>query len=141
MLRYIFCCKEKSDDALEKMFKEWFQIFQHLELFKLAMAEYTREHGLLVLYTGQKKSDALKDNVFWFVATHIEPDFTVGNREYWRLHELFWKGRRSTLFNWKKYRKEIKASEDNYGKPQQADTRLSLFVRYDEDGYPLDDED
>jgi len=132
---YVFCAQELIDEMRKKMFREFFSIFKKPALFNAAMDYYTKDFGLLVLHT-KNRTGVLEDTVFWYKATHTVCDFTVGNREYWRLHELFFKEEDDLTFDWQSFRKDVRAVELGDSNKEVDACNVELFRRLDENGEP-----
>jgi hypothetical protein len=81
---YIFVLRENIIQNQEKIYKNFFGIFPHLDTFKEVMNACTEGYDCLVL-DNTSRSNKITDCVFWYRA---KPDrkFKIGSKELWSFH-------------------------------------------------------
>jgi len=78
---YIFILRENIIQNQEKLYKNFFGIFPHIDTFKEVMNACTEGYDCLVL-DNTSRSNKITDCVFWYKA---KPDrkFKIGSKELW----------------------------------------------------------
>lgn len=82
---YIFVLRENIIQNQEKIYKNFFGIFPHIDTFKEVMNACTEGYDCLVL-DNTSRSNKITDCVFWYRA---KPDrkFKIGSKELWDFHK------------------------------------------------------
>lgn len=82
---YIFVLRENIIQNQEKIYKNFFGIFPHMDTFKEVMNACTEGYDCLVL-DNTSRSNKITDCVFWYRA---KPDrkFKIGSKELWDFHK------------------------------------------------------
>jgi hypothetical protein len=82
---YIFILRENIIQNQEKIYKNFFGIFPHVDTFKEVMNACTEGYDCLVL-DNTSRSNKITDCVFWYRA---KPDrkFKIGSKELWSFHK------------------------------------------------------
>lgn len=122
-----------------KIFKTFFSgTFDNQQEFDVSMAEYCSDWGLLVLDKRFPSSRA-KDKLKWVKVSRITQPFTVGNREYWAMDELFGLPEESTKINWDDYKAQLAKRHKQSQASTSTDhiTGYEPIIRLDENGNAL----
>ena len=82
---YIFVLRENIIQNQEKIYKNFFGIFQHVDTFKEVMNACTEGYDCLVL-DNTSRSNKITDCVFWYRAKP-ERKFKIGSKELWSFHK------------------------------------------------------
>jgi hypothetical protein len=82
---YIFILRENIIQNQEKIYKNFFGIFPHLDTFKDVMNACTEGYDCLVL-DNTSRSNKITDCVFWYRAKPNRK-FKIGSKELWNYHD------------------------------------------------------
>jgi hypothetical protein len=86
---YVFALREPQRAYRENLYKNFFGIFPTYEEFSAAFDACTENYGCIVV-DSTAKTNAIEDSVFWYRGSPSPPKFILGNRNFWKLHYMFY---------------------------------------------------
>ncbi|AVK74698.1 hypothetical protein pqer_cds_276 [Pandoravirus quercus] len=87
---YVFALREPQRAYRENLYKNFFGIFPTYEEFSAAFDACTENFGCIVV-DSTARTNAIEDSVFWYRGSPNPPKFILGNRNFWKLHYMFYK--------------------------------------------------
>lgn len=88
---FIFALKENIIANREKLWRNFFGMFNDYKDFSMVMNQCTAGYDCMVL-DNTVRSNNITDCVFWYRAEHNIDSFRVGAPGVWKLHEMFYRG-------------------------------------------------
>ena len=88
---FVFALKENIIANREKLWRNFFGMFNDYRDFSMVMNQCTAGYDCMVL-DNTVRSNNLTDCVFWYRADKTLPDFRVGAPGVWALHDMFYRG-------------------------------------------------
>ncbi|AVK76909.1 hypothetical protein pmac_cds_221 [Pandoravirus macleodensis] len=86
---YVFALREPQRAYRENLYKNFFGIFPTYDEFSAAFDACTENYGCIVV-DSTAKTNAVEDSVFWYRGSSSPPPFILGNRNFWKLHYMFY---------------------------------------------------
>lgn len=86
---YVFALREPQRAYRENLYKNFFGIFPNYDEFSAAFDACTENYGCIVV-DSTAKTNAVEDSVFWYRGSSNPPPFILGNRNFWKLHYMFY---------------------------------------------------
>lgn len=86
---YVFALREPQRAYRENLYKNFFGIFPSYDEFSAAFDACTENYGCIVV-DSTAKTNAVEDSVFWYRGSSSPPPFILGNRNFWKLHYMFY---------------------------------------------------
>nr|UDO47782.1 VV A32-like virion packaging ATPase [Pandoravirus massiliensis] len=86
---YVFALREPQRAYRENLYKNFFGIFPSYDEFSAAFDACTENYGCIVV-DSTAKTNAVEDSVFWYRGSSKPPPFILGNRNFWKLHYMFY---------------------------------------------------
>ncbi|AOM63359.1 VV A32 virion packagIng ATPase [Heterosigma akashiwo virus 01] len=86
---YVFCLRENNLQNVEKLYKSFFGIFPSKIFFNQAFSKITENYGSIVL-DNTSRSNRIDECIFWFRATFPLPNFRIGNKKLWKMHDKYY---------------------------------------------------
>ncbi|BCU03579.1 VV A32-like virion packaging ATPase [Pandoravirus japonicus] len=86
---YVFALREPQRAYRENLYKNFFGIFPTYDEFSAAFDACTENYGCIVV-DSTAKTNAIEDSVFWYRGSPNPPKFVLGNRNFWKLHYMFY---------------------------------------------------
>ena len=87
---FVFALKENIIANREKLWKNFFGMFNDYKDFSMVMNSCTAGYDCMVL-DNTVRSNSIADCVFWYRADRTIDTFHVGSPGIWKLHDLFYK--------------------------------------------------
>ena len=81
---YLFCFKDSSWNNTERLYKNFFGVFNSPNLFRHVFNEITEGYTCMINFRGARKS-SIEDSVFYYCA-EAKADFTFGCMAFWDFH-------------------------------------------------------
>lgn len=88
---FVFALKENIIANREKLWRNFFGMFNDYKDFSMVMNQCTAGYDCMVL-DNTVRSNNITDCVFWYRAEHTIDAFKVGAPGVWKLHDLFYRG-------------------------------------------------
>ncbi|AGO85882.1 hypothetical protein psal_cds_286 [Pandoravirus salinus] len=86
---YVFALREPQRAYRENLYKNFFGIFPTYDEFAAAFDACTENFGCIVV-DSTARTNAIEDSVFWYRGSPHPPKFILGNRNFWKLHYMFY---------------------------------------------------
>ncbi|AGO82345.2 hypothetical protein pdul_cds_334 [Pandoravirus dulcis] len=86
---YVFALREPQRAYRENLYKNFFGIFPTYDEFSAAFDACTENFGCIVV-DSTARTNAIEDSVFWYRGSPDPPKFILGNRNFWKLHYMFY---------------------------------------------------
>jgi hypothetical protein len=80
----VFCLKENILNNKERLWKNFFGMFQDFQTFSQTMDALTSDYSAIVL-NNRTRSTKLEDQVFWYKANNKLPSFQLCHPVFWKL--------------------------------------------------------
>jgi len=90
---YVFALKENIVAKRQRLWKEFFGVFENLSDFSLVLESCTNNFECLVL-DNRVSSSNIEDCVFWYKADTSIPAFRIGKDCFWRMAKRYARGKR-----------------------------------------------
>jgi hypothetical protein len=81
---YVVCFKDTNIKSTERLYNNFFGIFENVHVFRKVLSQTTENYGCLVL-DNTRPSNTVEDVIRWYRAK--ERDFQFGSPDAWKYHE------------------------------------------------------
>lgn len=106
-----------TDNVLEKLFDNYYSLFNNFHDFKRTMMAITRNRQWLVMVNLFSDTNNLENRIFWYKAQFPAPKFKIGHPDIWKQDELRYVDRKAERKRMKRRFKEIQQQILNEKQP------------------------
>lgn len=88
---YVFALRENVIKNRERLWKQFFGFFDSFKHFAKVMDDCTQNYECLVCDNKTSKDNSIESCVFWYKALYDIPDYRLGHKFVWKLHDFYYK--------------------------------------------------